>query len=299
MANRINSVFVFDDRLHACAVGDDGLVLRSLDGGASWRRSTVPVDANLYSARFPAQGGIGYACGNSGVLLRTEDEGQSWVRLDTGTGIDLRAVHFATLKTGFLAGDRGTVLRTDDSGRSWTPQAVPCDGKLMDVTFPVDELTGYAVGPDCTILKTTNGGSRWFSQSDNVVNALPGAAFTAIHFPADDVVGFCTSGRGRVLFTSDGGETWRPLSDDPMFPPLYSLDMRQDTQAGFVVGAEGLIAGTTDGGDNWLRIPSPTERALYTVRFFADGLVGIAGGDELTLLLTQDAGNTWTPAGIE
>ena len=64
MANRINSAFTIEDTLLAYSVGDNGLALASSDGGATWRRLTLPHSGNLYTVSFPGQGAIGYACGD-------------------------------------------------------------------------------------------------------------------------------------------------------------------------------------------------------------------------------------------
>jgi photosystem II stability/assembly factor-like uncharacterized protein len=105
MANRINSLFTFDDRLEACAVGDNGLLLNSSDAGASWERGTVPTNSNLYAVNFPAQGAVGFACGDHGTILKSEDNGRTWSLLDSGTDTDLRAVEFpANARDGFVSG---------------------------------------------------------------------------------------------------------------------------------------------------------------------------------------------------
>jgi photosystem II stability/assembly factor-like uncharacterized protein len=90
MAQRINSVYAFEDTLIACAVGDHGLLLTSTDGGATWRRKPVPTEEDLYTVLFPGQSETGYACGSHGTLLRSDDEAETWRALDSGTDTDLR-----------------------------------------------------------------------------------------------------------------------------------------------------------------------------------------------------------------
>ncbi|MEO0050777.1 MAG: YCF48-related protein, partial [candidate division WOR-3 bacterium] len=171
--------------------------------------------------------------------------------------------------------------------------------KIMDVHFPADVITGYVVGLNGTVLKTTTGGSIWFSQAENVAELTANTHFTAVHFPADDLVGFMTTTLGRVFFTPDGGEVWRPLPIEFFVPPLYSLDIRHDTMAGFCVGAKGTVIHTLDGGNTWEKIDPGTEKDLFSIRFFADGIIGIIGGDEHTLLLSNNGGYTWAPAIIK
>ncbi len=299
MPNRINALFVLEDTLIAYAAGDAGLLLKSEDGGALWRRLNSGVVQNLYMVYFPGQGAVGYACGDQGVVVKTEDAGSSWYRLSCGLAVDLRAVRFPiSPQVGFVAGDRGTILRTADGGATWEKLTTATEHKIMDMNFPSDELVGYAVGVSGTLLKTTTGGTNWFSLAGNVQGLTSGVNFTAVHFPAGDTVGFMTSSDGRVFFTPAAGELWRPQNTGRPLPPLYSLDMRHDTMAGFCVGGAGTVIHTENGGEQWELLDAGVYSDFFSVRFFADGVRGIIAGDSMTLLFTLDGGNSWAPAEI-
>lgn len=152
------------------------LVVRTTDGGASWKEVRLAADAPAVELQrgmfFDAQNG--WVVGGS-----TEDD----------------AV--------------GAVLRTTDGGATWrsmspSPKQVP-----EDVTF-VDATHGWlvATGVDDTgdpgpseIYATTDGGATWRSAAK-----LPATAH-ALRF-ADATTGWAAGAEGKIFATTDGGSTW-------------------------------------------------------------------------------------------
>src|SRR5438093_719474 len=60
-----------------------------------------------------------------------------------------------------------------------------------------------------------------------------------------------------------------------------------------VVGYRGKILETNDAGRTWTIVSSPTDRALYNIRF-ADAQNGWICGQAGLILATKDGGKTWT-----
>jgi photosystem II stability/assembly factor-like uncharacterized protein len=288
----INSLYVLEQSFIAFAAGDQGLVMRSDDGGHHWRILPCPVSVNLHSIHFPHQDTTGYCVGDRGTILKTEDGGKSWRQLNSGTEFDLFAVKFP-LQTavGFVAGAHGLIMRTVDAGLTWHEQTTATDLTLHAFDFPSDELTGFAVGENRTLLKTNTGGRRWFSQTDNI-RAVGSFLINSIHFPAGPNIGFAAT-TGTVLWTPDSGENWKPMNLGMGIPQLNSVHFRHDTMVGYAVGARGSLFKTVDGGSNWTRLNSGTENDLRVVRFFDDATRGIIGGDQGTILVSEYAGFDW------
>lgn len=101
--------------------GEFGVIMRSEDGGKSWR-TIRPVDpaAPTLSALYITAAGSGnsYAVGQSGELLVSGDGGETWQRRPTPTDHNLLGV--AALPDGqvVVTGMRA-MLRSTDAGASW------------------------------------------------------------------------------------------------------------------------------------------------------------------------------------
>src|SRR5262245_26262301 len=126
------------------AVGDDGVVLQTIDGGKTWERQPTGVRASLRGVHFlnPFTGWVvgreelPLGAGSSGVLLYTQDGGLKWHRVTLNAMPGLYAVHFTSDKIGYVVGD-GTdqypsgVFVTRDAGRTWQTLPGPhCPGWL-------------------------------------------------------------------------------------------------------------------------------------------------------------------------
>src|SRR4029453_3209285 len=95
-------------------VGDDGIILRTTDGGNNWDQQTSNTTDLLYAVHFSDENhgaAVGFL---NGTIHRTTDGGQNWTPQTSGTINQLRAVWFADTNTGTVVGDLGTILRTTD-----------------------------------------------------------------------------------------------------------------------------------------------------------------------------------------
>jgi photosystem II stability/assembly factor-like uncharacterized protein len=76
---------VFPDTQNGWAVGGDGLILHSADGGKTWTRQDSRVTNTLRSVYFLSDSLTGWIVGSNGLILKTFDGGRSWTRKDEGT----------------------------------------------------------------------------------------------------------------------------------------------------------------------------------------------------------------------
>jgi len=134
----------FSDALLGLAVGNNGIIMDSQDGGASWDTLELPIDDNLYSV-YQVNSIVGHAVGGleggGQVILRTENGGQSWsVQLD-GLGNRLMSVYFTDPMNGVAVGESGTILRTEDGGQDWNSVIPPVNRDFNSVEF-TDASTG-------------------------------------------------------------------------------------------------------------------------------------------------------------
>ncbi|MBL0175883.1 MAG: hypothetical protein IPP94_11565 [Ignavibacteria bacterium] len=148
------------DSLNATAVGSSGNIIRSSDGGVTWLKQTSGTNLWLEGVSFRTPS-AGLVVGDSGIILRSEDGGATWVRQESGTSERLMSVAFRGDSSATAVGDQGVILGSNDGGRSWALQNEENDVLLNGVSF-FDEKNGLAVG--WKILETTNGGLEWKEQ---------------------------------------------------------------------------------------------------------------------------------------
>lgn len=169
------------DATRAVAVGNDGVILISADGGASWQQvADVPRSgvANKLTRVETAAGGIAVASGEMGALLMTRDYGASWSRLRDEEDLAWNDVAFAGGSRIVVVGEFGRILVSEDGGRSWTEPPAPVGSSLMAVAFR-DASHGVAVGLEGVVVETRDGGHSWQAAEVDVHDHLFDIAWDA------------------------------------------------------------------------------------------------------------------------
>lgn len=112
----------FRDEQEGLIAGLGGVILRSQDGGRTWRYERVDRKQALFSVADLESRAI--AVGEKGLVRESTDGGSSWSppQADSFPEVftfmrDLGFEHNA--RVGFIVGQQGMVLRSRDSGRSW------------------------------------------------------------------------------------------------------------------------------------------------------------------------------------
>lgn len=156
----------FSDANTGTAVGADGTVLHTTDGGRSnWVSQSSGTLSYLSGVSF-IDANIGVVVGSEGTILHTTDGGTTWVSQSSGTTAYLLGMSFIDANIEIAVGSGGTILRTTDGGASWRSQSSGTANSLYGVQF-TDYNTGWVVGTYGTILHTTNGGVT-FAREENV-----------------------------------------------------------------------------------------------------------------------------------
>ncbi len=106
------------------AVGDEGVILRSIPNAREWDLLTSPVTTRLNAVAF--DGLIGIAVGDGGTVLYSNG-GEIWTKIEVPTGVDLYGVAHTGSGAGggFVAvGDENTILWSA-VGVTWEQKPVP------------------------------------------------------------------------------------------------------------------------------------------------------------------------------
>jgi len=275
---RYSSLCFVDDQ-NGWAVGNQGYILYTINGGKNWEKQDSKTDANLISVYF-ATGGTGWAVGESGTILTTANRGTNWERRNSGTSARLTSIHFVDSRVGWVVGSDGVVIKTIDGGETWHRQ---CRAKntARDAVFFVDSETGYRVGKSGTILKTPNGGSRWDEQISGTLRDLH-----AVYF-LDSLHGWAGGVDGRIVKTDDGGQTWGPLNSPTKGNVAYIYFI--DPKIGWIIGSNGNTSTTTNGGKDWNDLPPDSQKIPGLIVIESKKESRGAAGRGVTALLTGTA----------
>ena len=189
----------FHDTQLGIAVGDRGVILRTHDGGTTWKLIDSGVTCQLSDAiwigpRHAVVTGGGYdrITGLSrGVALFTDDAGASWNRGDDANLPKLTDLRLDPDGRAVVAiGDWSPVsrtggFRTDDGGKTWTAQDPPA------------ELISIASGPDPET-------RRGWTETAVAPAPVRGRA------KAGDQHLWAVGDHGFITHSADSGRTWQP-----------------------------------------------------------------------------------------
>jgi photosystem II stability/assembly factor-like uncharacterized protein len=135
------------------AVGFDGRVSRSTDGGRTWNARPTPTTESLQAVACVGEGAL--AAGSNGTVLRSHDAGVTWERIAVPSKEPLLSLA-VTGKVAWIGGRQGTLLRSEDGGGAWATCANPSREAIRAVAI-VDGRVAIAAADGMWI----GGDSRW------------------------------------------------------------------------------------------------------------------------------------------
>jgi photosystem II stability/assembly factor-like uncharacterized protein len=113
---RFTAASFVDDR-RGWAVGAEGRVFVTTDGGRTWAPQSANISADLYDVKF-LDAFEGWAAGAGGTLIHTLDGGKRWEVVPLGTTHALERLCFIGHKRGWVVGFGGTII-------SYSPGSAP------------------------------------------------------------------------------------------------------------------------------------------------------------------------------
>ncbi|WP_339747389.1 hypothetical protein [uncultured Maricaulis sp.] len=256
----------------------DGIVLRTIDGGANWTQSRIEAAAglDLRSAHgFDADHALFFTAGSPARLFETRDGGASFTLLyeDPSEAAFFDGLAFWDDQHGIAFSDPVAgvfhILLTGDGGQSWT--------KTTGLPEPLDGEAGFAASD--TSLALGEDGRVW--------------------------IGTGGGARARILLSMDYGASWRvvntPLASGQSGAGIFSIAASGNTLV--AAGGDytrpdetvGVAAYSLDGGHVWFEPETPPSGYRSAVaaipglsgHFLA---VGPNGAD-----LSRDGGRSWSP----
>ncbi|MBN2729066.1 MAG: T9SS type A sorting domain-containing protein [Bacteroidales bacterium] len=263
----INDVQFINDQI-GIAVGDNGKIKRTTDGGNTWVIETVHPYKNLKGVSFFDPTAI-FIAGEDSLMLKSIDSAQTWSSSATGFNLSTtRGIDMYSSTEGFAFGGEN-IYKTNDGGSSWavsgTFGSVYCATALNNdsVYFGGSTSFGY----------TFDGGNTWTGPltATNIIYGL--------HFLSADT-GIYVNSWGKINKTTNRGVTWTQVKN--IGASMYDVTFFDDTTA-YTVGHNGAIFKSEDAGNTWFQIESHTQRSLRAIWFTPDGTGYIVGQDGMIL----------------
>jgi photosystem II stability/assembly factor-like uncharacterized protein len=246
--------------------GADSGVIKSLDGGRSWRMANA------------AMGG------------HSRDRDYMQVTALLVDPRDSRTVYATT--------DCAGVFKSTDGGHSWASgnadlkprcgwsYALALDPRTSRIVYAADQVRG--------VLKSLDGGARW--HTSNVGLSLTSISSLAVD-PQSPRTVYASAGPLGLFKSSDGGARWRQLASGPHSVDAVALDPSNRRNIIAVATGYGL-ARSTDGGRTWSEARFGRGVRRHPTVVAISGTTAYAGTFGGGLFGSTDGGGSWHPLGL-
>ncbi len=261
------------------AVGTDGELLTSEDGGVSWTNQVSGLSNNgggpsLFAAVVGRNGGpaginILLVAGEFGYLLASADEFDWTSRMTAATQLNLTSavrgngvfVAVGGTKPGIKSAAIPVIVSSADNGLTWTRQSVAAARELTGVAYGNGIFV--AVGKNAqggqAVIMTSSDGVSWTSRVSGTPLGLNGVAFVAGNFVA--VGDYNPTGvpatEGAVILTSANGIAWtaqRQVTSTAGAIYAVAEGTNGSTPALVAIGEFGTVLISTNEGTSWSEV---------------------------------------------
>jgi photosystem II stability/assembly factor-like uncharacterized protein len=200
------NLYPIDDQ-NVVAVGADGAIVRTSDGGDHWQAVQSPKLVSLFGVTFVDKN-AGFVVGEFSTILTTTDGGQTWTLNYGGNTGDYTigpyfSVVFSDPQHGVASGLSGNLLATTDGGKTWQAQKLPAS------------VGGYVITEDPaskSLWVAGSGGQMFNAAAGGQWRALGRTAFhdlTDVAFSGD--LGVAVGLNGTILLSNNAGAEWRAV----------------------------------------------------------------------------------------
>ncbi len=298
----------FVDASEGWAVGDEGVVWHSIDGGATWERQKTGTRASLRGVHFQTPY-TGWAVGriespnggpSIGVMLRTSDGGLKWEEVGVNALPGLNGIRFFDENNGVVYGDGSNafpsgMFTTTNAGQTWRSVPGPRLPSCRSADF--DSAKVGIAGGSWSKLGTVRDGQYAEAELDPLGGrAVHGVAMTRPLNRKGYPTSYAVADGGVVLVSDDGGMKWGHVNLGLSSAALACCDFHAVAAVGthaWVSGRPGtVILHTSDSGATWEVQKTNLACAIHGLHFLSE-TVGWAVGEFGAIIGTTDGGKTW------
>ncbi len=290
----------FDENI-GIVVGDNGIILKTTDGGNTWEQKDAGVTVSLNSVSFIDKDNI-IIVGNSALILKSEDGGETWAQqyIQNITDADLLSVDMDSSGKGIVCGRYMTILSTQDMGNTWLILRKNYVGAFYSARIFNDNLafvfgensimTNYVM----TIAHYDSLSTSRYFYVNNGDSWAEGAIYDGYGLGKDSVitVGVIIGPNRAVMGDITNGQSWASKYWYPSFTVDSSRFYGLDIAGNYCVAVGGkpdvptidcVISESYDRGNTWNEIQSPIlGYPFYDVKLI-DNSGYIVGGNGIIL----------------
>lgn len=268
------------DGVNMIAVGNNGKMYRSANGGSSWvsltngtfnlncvtslgndvwiaanvgnvyKTQKTSSSANLYyvgssenlnSVSFPDPN-VGYVCGDNGKVYKSTNGGVNWVSVNSGLpAVKFNSISFKDADNGVLAGDNGKLYTTTNRGVTWLLEASGTTNNLLKAKYFPDGI--IVTGENGTLLKSS--GASFSTVVTRIKTDIRGVAGTN----TNDV--HVCGGGGFIRNNKSGSLNFLNFEQNPMMAQMSDIFYFDANNGWAVCNTNSVIIYTTNGGGSW------------------------------------------------
>ncbi|HKE38528.1 MAG TPA: YCF48-related protein [Casimicrobiaceae bacterium] len=265
VSSDLTAVYFVDDK-QGWAVGHDGVILHTGDGGDKWEVQLNGLAANdlLLAAmekRVAAEPASEEAKKFLAEAQRYKEQGADKPFLD---------VWFADALNGYAVGAYNLIFKTADGGKSWQPWFDRTENPKFFNLYAIRPAAGsvYITGEGGLVLKLDQANQRFKAVSPQYNGSLFGVTEAK---GAVLVYGL----RGNVFRSEDGGAHWTKV--DASLPATVVSATR--TPQGTIILADvgGRLAASTDGAQTFTRMTLKNPMPLTAIADLGEGRLALTG----------------------
>ncbi|MEH0166796.1 YCF48-related protein [Paucibacter sp. JuS9] len=230
----------FVDGRRGYAVGHDGVVVGSNDGGATWQPLLDGRRANLllleHLKALPAS------------ATREALLGEAERNLAAGPDKPFLDLHFTSADEGFVVGAYNLIFQTRDGGKTWTPWFERTDNPRLLNLYAIRPQGGtlYIAGESGLLMRLDAKAQRFVALDTGYKGSFFGLLDTGDALLAHGM-------RGNARLSRDGGRQWHIVSTG--LAASITTAARSADGTLWLADQSGALARSRDGGASFHRVP--------------------------------------------
>ena len=231
------------------AVGANGSIRKSTDGGLTYAAKTSGVTAQLNGVAFG--NGVVVAAGAGGVLVYSTDLGETWAVGASNTTNTINDVFF---ENGAIYAPHTAGIQRSTDGIAWTSQTI--GGTSFVVNRVAHDGTRHiAVGSLGRYSISTDNGLTW------AASALTGVTTQTLNGLSSFGGTTVACGNAGTIITTTNGTTWT-LRTSGVTSNLFSVMYSTRDSQWYAAGDNGVILRATDPTGVWTTISNQSATAV-------------------------------------